>query len=593
MSYLDSVRLHFSGRFQADVSTVNNTTQYYNNKTFEQQYAQSGGGWNPIGGAAFRLIGCEVTRVCFADGTSTTDPKEDPVVGMRVADANTRVAGKLVDLDPEQQMVSEIWTLLVRLTDGTSDFFGGPYETTAFTNLWRRATLPGNPLQQPLSAIYQSVVGPVQWGETKSSRFLKELRKAADGDLLSIKFNVDGYDRDSSIPTYTTGRIVGTIGPAYAGEPHHFVIGRQLGPRDRRTNYLPCVVDQKAKRLIADFGNSVQSLKPAGKVKDNGALTIGWVDNATKKFNPVGESPYTIAGWYELSAGVDSFDLSHDAVTALESNPVAIALDGAVVAQENVDGLYIRADDFVYRLSPGGTADVQLYATKYGALQDGAQIVVTLDPSMLQGQVGDGDPDVATPDILSGFDPSTPIVAKKGRATVSINAGNPKNPRKYIDGQVYGVRPLPQPLSGTTLPPGGWVNQWDFISILVFDHYQVEEPTWYDDMQWTFTQYGNLYPLMDRIVDLTNYDSVVANAGLLHFAFSLPETDPNSMPVTRDLSPGRRAAVLRWLKNPLLGMPPGTARVEAMEAAEAVPPPKLPKDELFLIKSGLIDRKKE
>jgi hypothetical protein len=591
MSYLDPVRLHFAGRFQADVSTVNNTTQYYNNDTFEEQYAQSGGAWNPTGGAAWRLVDCVVTRVCYGDGTSTTDPAVDHVVGLRVADANARVAGKLVDLDPQQQMCSEIWTLLVRLTDGITDYFGGPFETTAFTNLWRRATEPGHPIQQPLSAIYQSVIA-AKWGDTESSRFLRELRKAAKDDLLSIKFNVDGYDRDSSIPTFGTGRIVGTIGPADADEPHHFILGRQLGPRDPRTYYMPCACEPKARLLTADFGNSVQTKKPGGEVKNNGTLSIGWIDSATKQFKSIGDAPYTSSGWYPSTAGVESFPLSDVAAAALKSSPVAVAINGIVVAQENYDGWYVRADDFVHRLSPGDTVDVQLYATRYGDLQDNAPIVVKLDPGRLQIQVGPGDPPVGTPDILGGFDPDTPIIAKKGRATLSITAGNPHNPRGYVDGQVYGVRPLPQALAATPLPAGGWVNPWDFISLLVFDDYEIDEPTWYGGMQWIFTQYGHLYPLMDRIVDLTDYDSVVANAGLLTFAFSLPETDPNSMPVTRDLSPKKRAAVLRWLENPLLGTPPPGADI-AMTTAAPVPEPELAEDELFLIKSGLIDRKKE
>lgn len=588
MSYLDPVRLHFAGQFQADPSTVNNTTQYYNNATFEQQYAQNGGAWNAEGSGAWRFVDCRVTRVCYADGTDTSDPAADPVVGMRIADANKRVAGKLVDLDPEQQMVSEIWTLLVRLTDGTVDYVSGPFETTAFTNLWRRATEPGHRIQQPLSAIYQSVIAPLQWGDTKKSRFLKELKKAAKDGLLSIKFNVDGYDRDNTIPTFTLGRIVGTIGPAKAGEPHHFVLGRQLGGTSRLTNFMPCVVDLEARRLTADFGNSVQSKKPAGDVKDNGDMTIGYVENGV--FQSIGDASYRDAGWYPSTAGVQSFALKDAAIAALPSNPVAVRLNGQIVLQENPDGVYVRADQFVYRLSPGDTADVQLYATKYGVLQDGAPIAVNYDSSRFQ--VGDGDPDVATdPEkTITGFDPKKPVIAKKGRAVLKLTAHDPGNPRVYVDGQIYGVRPLPQAIVGN--PPGSWVNPADFISILVFSGYKVPaRPAWYPHMQPIFTQYGHLYPLMDRLIDLTSYDAVVANAGLLTFVFDLPETDPNSMPVTRDLSPAKRKAVLKFLKNPQLGTPPPAEAAEAVEA-----PPKAlhaPEDELFLIKSGLEDRKRK
>ena len=52
--------------------------------------------------------------------------------------------------------------------------------------------------------------------------------------------------------------------------------------------------------------------------------------------------------------------------------------------------------------------------------------------------------------------------------------------------------------------------------------------------------------------------------------FGLDESDPNSMPETRDLSPAKRGAILRWLQNPLHGEPlPPTPAVQA--GAPSVP----------------------
>src|SRR5262249_39479705 len=89
-----------------------------------------------------------------------------------------------------------------------------------------------------------------------------------------------------------------------------------------------------------------------------------------------------------------------------------------------------------------------------------------------------------------------------------------------------------------------------------------DKPTWYQDIQTLFTQYGNLYPIMSQyVVDLTNYDSVVQRISILQLAFSLPEEDPNHMPVTRDLAAGDRDTILKWLSSPgsdgkpLLGSP--------------------------------------
>src|SRR5205085_2407495 len=90
-------------------------------------------------------------------------------------------------------------------------------------------------------------------------------------------------------------------------------------------------------------------------------------------------------------------------------------------------------------------------------------------------------------------------------------------------------------------------------------------------------QYANLYPVMSRrLLDLTDYAAVVANARILRLSFSLPVSDPNSMPVTRDLSANKRATLLKWLDSadpatgrPPLGDAPAAAPPAAPPAAEA------------------------
>src|ERR1700732_4035436 len=131
MSYLDIPRLHFSGRFQADISTVNNDVRYFDNAGFQDKYQTMGdGGWNPEGTAIFRLVDCKIAGARTAQGSIAT-PAEDPVIGMALENADDRVFGKLVDLDPQQQMVSEIWGMGLRLTDGIERaFLVGDYEVT-------------------------------------------------------------------------------------------------------------------------------------------------------------------------------------------------------------------------------------------------------------------------------------------------------------------------------------------------------------------------------------------------------------------------------------------------------------------------------
>ena len=121
MSYLDRLRLTFFGDFQADVSTVNNDVRHYDNAAFEPRFQDpaqgtvENGWWHPTGSNAFRLLACRVRRVHLADGTVTGDPTVDPAAGLRIGGSAQRVSGKLVDLDPQWQLASQIWGLEVRL----------------------------------------------------------------------------------------------------------------------------------------------------------------------------------------------------------------------------------------------------------------------------------------------------------------------------------------------------------------------------------------------------------------------------------------------------------------------------------------------
>ena len=111
MSYLGFPRLHFCGSFEADPSTVNNDPYHFDVAAFRAGWDEPGAGatrgwWNPDGTGAWRLAGCTVRSVAYADG-SVCDDWSDPIVGARVGSATEQVAAKLVDLDPEQQMVSQ------------------------------------------------------------------------------------------------------------------------------------------------------------------------------------------------------------------------------------------------------------------------------------------------------------------------------------------------------------------------------------------------------------------------------------------------------------------------------------------------------
>ncbi len=166
MTYLGFPRLTFAGSFQADPSTVNNDPAHFNDATFQArlQQPESGslpdqqnGWWNPRGTGAWRLRNCHVTSVLYADGSAAASTLADPIVGGTLAAANERVSAKIVDLDPEQQMVSEIWGLQLRLLDVQGrPTWSGTFTVAPFSDIWVR--YPAGHPDSFFGAVYQSTI---------------------------------------------------------------------------------------------------------------------------------------------------------------------------------------------------------------------------------------------------------------------------------------------------------------------------------------------------------------------------------------------------------------------------------------------------
>ena len=620
MSYLNPLRLHFAGRFQASVSTVNNDPVHYDNQQFSPDYLKRqsptamNGWWNPGGDATWRLIGCAVTSAWLADGQPA--PPDDRISDALVADSDHRVAAKLVDLDSEQQLVSEIWGLEVGICDTAGHtLLRGQFEPAVFIDIWTR--WPTGQGDGSAAAMYQSVLIGLEWGDLSGSTFLQQLKATAPG-MLSIKFNVDSYDTGFKSPNFTTGRIVGTIGPAAADEPRHLVQGRQFMTTGLpvpgfftpagQLNFCVAAVDSDRRKILLDLGNALPIEDLNGLCADIGSLSVvcqvvpepdagqfpeqmplGLVSNGAYR-NPL---------WYPTTAGVVELPpdrpLTDRELTAIASNPLAILRadpngNPLVAIAETPSGVFARADRFVFRMSPGDHADVDVYATQFGQPYPGARILTLLDPNQLQPSSAIGTaPAVATPIEAVAF-PARIVTDATGRAGLPIDSTDPGTPRAYIDGQVYGIRPVLE----ETLPPGinYPFNALNLVSVLVWSGWHPDEPpTWYGSMQPIFQQYANLYPVMQRIVNLADYEAVCANRELLLQAFKLEVSNPNSMPVTRDLSPAKRQSIVRWLSDgpdgkelgpeekPLLGILPPTAAAAPAGPAGPVlamaPPPNI------------------
>ncbi|MEY4548069.1 MAG: hypothetical protein RL685_4264 [Pseudomonadota bacterium] len=576
MSYLSPLRLHFSGRFQANVSTVNNDPQHFDNLTFvpsDQQIGNQNGWWNPQGDACWRLVDCRVRAAWLPSGPVT----QDEILSCRIADSDRNVPAKLVDLDSMQQMVSTIWGLQVRILGAQGQLLlRGDFKPAAFTDLWPRATPVGGGGgggDMALGAMYQSVLTDLKWGDVSGSAFLTALESASP-DELSIKFNVDGYNMSFGSPGFTYGRVVGTIGPSSAAQPKHFVAGRQFIASPTQPNYAAAlnhcvgIVDSTSSQILVDLGNALTTVTPGGAPNDIGdlilscAITQGPPNCLGTLLSPLDPYGYVLnPDWYETTAGVVSLPVPASApLSAIQSSVLSMSGPNSFISEWS-NGEFVRADSFVYRLSPGGVAQIPIYATQFGQPLSGVSVGFTFDNNQLQpsGVDSQGQPlQVGVPAQALSF-PASVVTDGQGTAILAIEGSDPGNPRQFIDGQVYGVRPFINDGSYFDNPN----NASNFISVLLWNAFQPgsgakSTGVHWSDIQPILQQYANLYPVMNRFFNLADRTAVLANARFLNLVFTLPETDPNYMPVTRDLSPAKRKAILSWIANPQ-GEPPAVS----------------------------------
>jgi hypothetical protein len=546
MSYLGSPRIHFVGRFQADPPTVNNDVRHFDAQLFHEDFqepmvvkderiVQYHGYWNPRGSGAFRLLGCKVTAAVL-NGQLLHRPEDEPAIGLIVGGANDRVAAKIVDLDPQQHMVSQIWGLCMSLQDDRgATAFSGEFEVTAFCDLWMRGQQKSDTvLDLQLAAAYQSVLTQVRWLNFAGSRCLKALKERSDNGILSVRMNLFGFDCDPDSAAYGTGTAVGTIGPAWQREPKHFVLGRQLiAALDASNGNYPFVpvnsvsnaqaeVDEQAQTVTLDLGNALPITDPSGTLQKIGALALAVLkDPGTGQGASIsggqielfGSIPYEDADWYFKTAGVQEFPCRKGSTAAalVRDHPLALVRQDAtdqytVLNRETGDGLYVHADKVFYRLNPGDQAAIDFYASKYGQAYEAT--VLASPTSGLMGGPGTGAhlppsfviPEVAKPPGIIGFPPEFSTDAGgHGRLSITAAPQGPGNPRQYIDGQLYGIGYEIKELSD-----GSSSNPFQYISILAWDRYEIpEEPTWFEHIRPILSLYGNLYPIMSqRLIDL-------------------------------------------------------------------------------------------
>jgi hypothetical protein len=549
MSYLDVPRLHFSGTFIAKPSTVNNTPQNFDPKVTNPSPA-----WNPNGNHAWQFLNCQVKTAVNASCQILQSNSDDPVIGAAVSSTDEPINAKLVDLDTEQQMVSQVWGLQIKVAVSDTEYFVGNFRVVPFNDIFVRVV--GGQPDSMFSAYYQSVLDLVTWSDQISSPFLQALQQASPG-ALSIKFVVDGYDDDSNSPTFNQGRIVGTIGPAFADEPPNFVLGRYLRPAGFNPQnpfngtplwFGPAKVDENRRTVMVDLGNSIPTMSPAGPPLSNlGTLQVAIMTSP----NPtvIGNYDYSNAA-YLATAGVQEFTVTPEQLVTLKETPLGVTQTGVegssiepgetvTLLQENANGAYINATQQVYRMNPGDIEVVELIALRFGKPAVNEKVSLAFNNGALQPV-----PKIPTGKPAKALKfPGSVKTGDEGRASFTLTASDPGNPRKFIDGQVYAVGYSWSAEDDANFPP----DPNNFVSVLVFDTFE-KEPTW-ENLKPIFEQYAKLYPFMKNLLNIADYMTDKENIASLLRVLNIPITDPRYMPVTRDMSRDKRQTIINWLNS--------------------------------------------
>jgi len=642
MSYLTFPRLHFSGQFKAYPATINNVPSNYEPSVYPNiediQLV-----WAPRGTGEITPVGCTVTMVEYEDGTSASTPEEDPIIGQPfIAMPNPGfIAGALVDLDPDQQGVSEIWGMKIQIGDNDT-YIRGDFAPAAFNSIWKNVQGPNTTNASPyFSVTYQSALLNLETnGLSGKSRFL-EYFDQNPAEKLSINFMIDAHNNNpviyyfnestfesleaagvseeirgkikpmqklkiqsgdpkilGEIPTkdfvtyqlqqylnteeynsnidvilgitkekkyqpstpydFSFGFICGTVGTSSAEAPDYFVpsrilttynnkqtVNKQQSPYFGLVNFAPFSIGEDGRRISINLSNSLPVKSPGvvfykEKIGDLRLVYFSEGVISVANANTIATIPYMEEGFLTKNGGMFTTSAAID----LSTTPLGIISTMSngtqvILLAENKDGYYLRANQYVFRMNPGvestpenprgETATVEIHALKFGApVEDGTQIIMS---TLSQSGIG-------VPEKALTVSPEPSIVkTNNGLATFTFTASDPRNPRGYIDGQIYFKS---YGFADPSIANSYVQDSTDFISVQVYNQHAHREAI---DI---LNKYGYLYKIMSFLTD----DDTVKGIDMRNMVKNLlqkPFSDIRHMPITRDLSMANRQKIIDWI----------------------------------------------
>jgi len=624
MSYLDVPRLHFSGLFFTGPSTINNSLDNYDPTTVlvnpAGQY-NSDAGWNPLGVAQWWLEQCTVLSAVGTTGAAV--PSTDSVLLAAVQSPSPTTPmpdgtggfydiAKMVDLDVDMQIRSALYGVRIAVLLPNQAGFQGLMTVPELRQLNRRIIVSGTG-SWAFVGNWMGTLIDVQWsGDISSSPFLQSLRNG-NYPGLNVKLTVDLH-RNQPQNMFTTGdqfcygRVLGSIGPAFATELTQVVPGRclqkgvpataapaplmkamalpKMGTRDRLAAQIDAEAEEEsnaANNLTAFAATPPAPWNPAcAIIRQVGTQTLLSIDiGGCILLNSQPGNPPTSDGTFVVDTGIEVgvFNTKTQSFTAFQNGSISIAPQYQSLTSTPKNTTLVKnscvfsfpitaADGTSYQTNPlaiqvNGTTVAQEYSSGYWidmsvssqrlecAMGQTAksQIMVRKFGNPVMGPV----PVTAQVQLDDGGSPTDVSIGfanldANGVAVVTtkVNVNQLTLPadRVPLDSLLYFVQMKDS--NGQLI--GDEAAEGYALSILVFQAYTAPaNPTW-NDVGEIFKAYARMYPGMKSRFDISDQATVLGDPQAVLAHMDIPVEDPAYMPVTRDLSPAKVRMIVSWLK---------------------------------------------
>ena len=333
-SYLDVPRIHFAGKFRADVNTRNNDPCNFDTSL----PVSDGQEWNFNGTSEWEFIDTRVTSVIDCNGYN--DPKSS-LIGAEFFSNQEQPLAKIVDLDVDFQL-SSLYGLKVGLkVNGQTLFLGDWSPSVAVRDMWNKMKCTTNEdvhRDAMYGASSTSRITNIKWFPSNLSPDLQIAANSGNGDLfVAISYNY--YNQKA----FTVGDITGTIGVANDGEPLNAGGSRKLETTKPKltfsqghkcadfrvkephswTHIAPFIVDKSRSKLVIDI-SSAFPVDINNEPVDLGVLWFGVLEHDESVSIFGDQIPYKKMETFKTYSGILEYDLTGDIIEKLEDSLLVI-----------------------------------------------------------------------------------------------------------------------------------------------------------------------------------------------------------------------------------------------------------------------------